>query len=729
MICINSITICPESVTITKGKWYCGAYAQVCPTNATCQCVTWHSSNPNVANVNQNGYIFGVSEGAAVIYATAQDGSGAVGFCNVTVVSPVKVSSVTVTPSTKTVNVGDSFGLSATVCPDNADDKRIRWTSCDCNIADVDYLTGCVTAKSAGTTCICANAIDGSGVQGGCEVKVNVPDRGTDSIGVFRMLSMHSAAPDDTETEAPVMRGIQFSDPQNENYKIRFVSQIKTLNYKRVGYEVHYKIGDAAPVADIICLDKVYESLLADGEPVDPDGGFEYFVLGVKDNIPQNTVVSFKIKPFAITLEGEFLYGNSTLFSFENAQLIEDVDFGIPEGLNVSDHIRVNTGDGSNLNVRSLPGENGTVLGEFTNEKEIALVIDTPQNEKWYAVYGRTTDGTYKFGWCSGEYLEKEVQFKEWSGSGNINVRLGASTDNSVIGKLPSGAKVRLLQENYTTNSHTWHKISYANRDAYIADQPKLSTKNYWIPLVRKKVRGTVTNQDINRIVANVQNCSKISRSKRDAAASFAEILLENDYEPTFVAGILANFEKEGNIGQLENSNYTTNPDKKPDYLKYMDSQYNGLNYYLNNYSNKTIMSLSVNAVYNILLNLKNSSNNTWKINGSRVGFGIGAFQWTFDRSWKLMIEYRKQNNNADTISNSQVINAEMSMLIDELKSNEYYDVLPFWEDQCTSYFDTVDAANRAGFTVCTHYLKPQDTNQPQIRATLAEQIYADMME
>ena len=172
MICINSITICPENITITKGKWYHGAYAQVCPTNATCQCVTWHSSNPNVANVNQNGYIFGVSEGSAVIYATAQDGSGAVGFCNGTVVSPVKVSSVTVTPSTKTVNVGDTFCLSATVCPTNAEDKRIRWTSCDCSIADVDYLTGCVTAKSAGTTCICANAIDGSGVQGCCEVTI-----------------------------------------------------------------------------------------------------------------------------------------------------------------------------------------------------------------------------------------------------------------------------------------------------------------------------------------------------------------------------------------------------------------------------------------------------------------------------------------------------------------------------------------------------------------------------
>ncbi len=172
MICINSITICPENITITKGKWYYGAYAEICPTNATCKCLTWHSSNSNVASVTENGYICGVSEGVAVIYATAQDGSGAVGFCNVTVVAPVKVSSVTVSPSTKMANAGDTFGLLATVCPNNAEDKRVRWTSCDCSIADVDYLTGCVTAKKAGTTCICANAIDGSGVSGCCEVAV-----------------------------------------------------------------------------------------------------------------------------------------------------------------------------------------------------------------------------------------------------------------------------------------------------------------------------------------------------------------------------------------------------------------------------------------------------------------------------------------------------------------------------------------------------------------------------
>lgn len=172
MIYVNSITICPENITITEGKWYYGAYAEICPTNATCKCVTWNSSNSNVASVNEHGYICGVTEGTAVIYAIAQDGSGTVGFCTVTVVPPIKVSSITVMPSNKSASVGEMFNLSTIVCPTNAEDKRIRWTSCDCSVAEVDYLTGCVTAKSAGTTCICANAVDGSGIYGCCTVTI-----------------------------------------------------------------------------------------------------------------------------------------------------------------------------------------------------------------------------------------------------------------------------------------------------------------------------------------------------------------------------------------------------------------------------------------------------------------------------------------------------------------------------------------------------------------------------
>ena len=473
MILINSITICPENITITKGKWYYGAYAEVCPTNATCQCVTWHSSNSNVASVNEDGYICGVSEGSAVIYATAQDGSGALGFCNVTVVAPVKVSSVTVSPSTKTANVGDTFSLSATVCPTNADDKRIRWTSCDCDIADVDYLTGCVTAKSAGTTCICANAVDGSGVSGCCEVTCNALGSGTDSIGVFRTLSTLSATPEDVETGAPVMLGVQFKEPQNGNYSIRFISQIKTRHYKAAGFEIHSKFGNDASVANIFCLKYVYSSITTAEETVYPDDGYNYFVVCLMENIPENTIASFKIRPFAITLEGEFLRGSETLFSCKDAQVIEDVDFEISEHLNTLEHIRVNTGNGSNLNVMSLPCENGTVLGQFANEQNLALVFETPQNEKWYAVYGRTVDGIYKFGWCDGEYLQAQVAFIKSQYSGTLNIRPEPNTNYHKLGYIVKNERVRLLEKNIKEDNSTrvWNKIEYLGIEAYVVEE------------------------------------------------------------------------------------------------------------------------------------------------------------------------------------------------------------------------------------------------------------------
>ena len=117
MINVNTISLCPNNIVITKGDWYYEICAIICPTDATCKCLTWNSSNSNVATVNEYGYIYAISEGTSTIYASAQDGSGVTGSCNVTVVAPIYVNSISITPSVKTANVGDSFNLSATVCP------------------------------------------------------------------------------------------------------------------------------------------------------------------------------------------------------------------------------------------------------------------------------------------------------------------------------------------------------------------------------------------------------------------------------------------------------------------------------------------------------------------------------------------------------------------------------------------------------------------------------------
>ena len=59
--------------------------ADVSPENAANRTVCWSSSKPSVATVDSNGKACALSVGTAVIYATANDDSGAYGSCIVSV--------------------------------------------------------------------------------------------------------------------------------------------------------------------------------------------------------------------------------------------------------------------------------------------------------------------------------------------------------------------------------------------------------------------------------------------------------------------------------------------------------------------------------------------------------------------------------------------------------------------------------------------------------------------
>ena len=69
----------------------------------------------------------------------------------------VPVTSVTVTPSGKTLTVGKTVTLSVVVAPQNATNKEVSWTSSNSSIASVDE-NGTVTAISPGTAVITATA-------------------------------------------------------------------------------------------------------------------------------------------------------------------------------------------------------------------------------------------------------------------------------------------------------------------------------------------------------------------------------------------------------------------------------------------------------------------------------------------------------------------------------------------------------------------------------------------
>ena len=98
----------------------------------------------------------------------------------------VRVSAIELSESEKTVFVGDTFTITATVKPDNAWNRTVTWSSSDPSIATVDE-NGTVTAIAEGEAIITAESADG--VKAECKVTVEKKD------GFFKTLLKIITAP------------------------------------------------------------------------------------------------------------------------------------------------------------------------------------------------------------------------------------------------------------------------------------------------------------------------------------------------------------------------------------------------------------------------------------------------------------------------------------------------------------------------------------------------------
>ncbi len=82
---------------------------------------------------------------------------------------PVEVIDIELDITQKSLNVGDTFTLTATIKPNDATNKSVTWSSSDTSVATVDE-NGVVTAVSEGTATITATA--SNGVEASCTVTV-----------------------------------------------------------------------------------------------------------------------------------------------------------------------------------------------------------------------------------------------------------------------------------------------------------------------------------------------------------------------------------------------------------------------------------------------------------------------------------------------------------------------------------------------------------------------------
>ena len=176
-VAVTGVSVSPSSITLTEGVSQ-SLSATVSPGDATDKSVTWSSSAPAVATVDQSGKVTAVKAGTATITVTTTDG-GKTATCAVTVIA--KVASVSLDKTSMTLTVGETQTLTATVTPDNAQDKSVTWSSSDATVATVDQ-DGKVTAVKAGSATITVTTTDG-GKTATCAVTIQAATGGNEGYG------------------------------------------------------------------------------------------------------------------------------------------------------------------------------------------------------------------------------------------------------------------------------------------------------------------------------------------------------------------------------------------------------------------------------------------------------------------------------------------------------------------------------------------------------------------
>lgn len=167
---IGSSNVTKKTKTLTVGS-SATLKVTVNPSSAKKK-VTYKSSKKSVATVSSKGKIVAKKAGTAkiTVTVTGKNNKKKSTYCNIKVKN-VAVTKVKLNASEKSLTVGDSATLKATVSPSNATVKTVKWASSNKAVATVSSK-GVVKALSAGTTVVTATSGSKSAM---CVVTVSNP--------------------------------------------------------------------------------------------------------------------------------------------------------------------------------------------------------------------------------------------------------------------------------------------------------------------------------------------------------------------------------------------------------------------------------------------------------------------------------------------------------------------------------------------------------------------------
>lgn len=160
-----------ESITFDKKtiNLFLGSSEQLLVTvlpSETDETVLWESENSNIASVDIDGNVTGISVGSTIITAKNKDGSIS-DSCNVNVIKK-EITNITFDKEEIEIIVGENTKIAATVSPSELKNYKLNWESSNQEVVMVDE-NGNITGIKNGEAEITASSGD---VKASCQVKV-----------------------------------------------------------------------------------------------------------------------------------------------------------------------------------------------------------------------------------------------------------------------------------------------------------------------------------------------------------------------------------------------------------------------------------------------------------------------------------------------------------------------------------------------------------------------------
>lgn len=220
---------------------------------------------------------------------------------------PVKVTGITVNPTSLSLTEGESADLTATVSPSNADNQSVTWDSNDKSVATVS--NGKVTALKAGSTAITVKSVDG-GFTASCAVTVVAKTVDVSSVTLSK--SELTLTVGDSETITATVKPDDATDKtvswSSSDPAVATVEGGKITAVKEGEATITAKAGDKTATCKVTVEKKVIavESVELDKTELElTEGGSATLVATVKpDNATDKTVTWSSSDPEVATVDG-----------------------------------------------------------------------------------------------------------------------------------------------------------------------------------------------------------------------------------------------------------------------------------------------------------------------------------------------------------------------------------------------------------------------------------------